>query len=91
MALAGRQIRQLRALAHHLDATVSIGKSGAVEALEAHELVKCNVLDSAGLDARDAANQLAEMVGAEVVQVIGHKFTLYRVSSREDAKHIELD
>ena len=99
MALAGRQIRQLRALAHHLDATVSIGKSGvvegtatqAVEALGAHELVKCNVLDSAGLDARDAANQLAEMVGAEVVQVIGHKFTLYRVSSREDAKHIELD
>ena len=49
------------------------------------------MLDSAGLDARDAANQLAQMVGAEVVQVIGHKFTLYRVSSREDAKHIELD
>ena len=47
MALAGRQIRQLRALAHHLDATVSLGTSGvvegtatqAVEALEAHELV----------------------------------------------------
>ena len=49
------------------------------------------MLDSAGLDARDAANQLAQMVGAEVVQVIGHKFTLYRVSSREDVKHIELD
>ncbi len=62
MALAGRQIRQLRALAHHLDATVSIGKSGVVEG-----------------------------TATQVVEVIGHKFTLYRVSSREDAKHIELD
>ena len=99
MALAGRQIRQLRALAHHLDATVSIGKSGvvegtatqAVEALEAHELVKCNVLDSAGLDARDAANQLAEMVGAEVVQVIGRRFSLYRETSREGVETMQLD
>ena len=99
MALAGRQIRQLRALAHHLDATVSIGKSGVVEgtatqvveALEAHELVKCNVLDSAGLDARDAASQLAEMVGAEVVQVIGRRFSLYRETSREGVEKIQLD
>ena len=98
MALVGRQIRQLRSLAHHLDPVVSIGKSGivegtvtqAVESLEAHELVKCNVLDGSGMTAREAADQLAELCHADVVQVIGHKFTLYRETSRDDVEKIKL-
>ncbi len=98
MALVGRQIRQLRALAHHLDSVVSIGKAGvtqataeqAGESLEAHELVKCSVLENSGLETKDAAYQLAELCGAEVVQVIGRKFTLYRETSREDIEKIQL-
>lgn len=98
MALSGKQIRQLRALAHHLNPSINIGKADvtdsiakqAEQALEAHELIKCAVQDGSDLSCREAADALAERVGAEVVQVIGHRFSLYRASSREDIEHIEL-
>lgn len=96
--LTGKQIRQLRSMANGLKPLVIIGKEGvtsgvakqAGEALEARELVKCSVLDACGMEARDAAQQLANMTEAHVVQVIGHKFTLYRESSRDDIEKIEL-
>ena len=77
MALTGKQVRQLRALAHHLNPVVHIGKADvtdaiakqAEEALDAHELIKCSVQDGSLLSCREAADQLAELVGAEVVQV----------------------
>ncbi len=98
MALTGRQIRQLRALAHHLEAAVIVGKSNvtentveqASEYLEKHELVKCSVLDTCALTPREAAEELAERLGADVVQVIGRKFTLYRETSREGVQKIQL-
>lgn len=98
MALTGKQIRQLRSMCNTLKATLIIGKEGvtagtakqASDALEAHELVKCSVLDGCGIPARDVAYDLAERLEAEVVQVIGRKFTLYRASSREDIEKIEL-
>ena len=99
MALTGKQIRQLRSLAHHLNPVVHIGRGdvndGVIEqteeCLEAHELVKCAVQDGSGLSAREAATILAESTGADVVQVIGHRFSLYRASSRKDIEHIKLD
>lgn len=99
MALAGRQIRQLRSLAHNLDPVVIVGKSNVTEStveqaseyLEKHELIKCSVLDTSALSTREAADELAEHLGAEVVQVIGRKFTLYRETSREDVEKIQLD
>lgn len=98
MALTGKQVRQLRALAHHLNPVVHIGKADvtdaiakqAEEALDTHELIKCSVQDGSLLSCREAADQLAELVGAEVVQVIGHRFSLYRASSRKDIEHIKL-
>ena len=98
MALTGKQVRQLRALAHHLNPVVHIGKADvtdaiakqAEEALDAHELIKCSVQDGSLLSCREAADQLAELVGAEVVQVIGHRFSLYRASSHKDIEHIKL-
>ena len=99
MALTGRQVRQLRSLAHHLDPVVMIGKGDisdgiiaqASDSLEAHELIKCSVLDSSMLTAREAADDLAQALGAEVVQVIGRRFSLYRASSRKDIAPIKLD
>ena len=99
MALAGRQIRQLRSLAHNLDPVVIDGKSNVTEStveqaseyLEKHELIKCSVLDTSALSTREAADELAEHLGAEVVQVIGRKFTLYRETSREGVEKIQLD
>ena len=62
----------------------------AEQSLEAHELIKCGVQDGSDLSAREAAGELAERTGAEVVQVIGHRFSLYRESSRTDIEHIKL-
>lgn len=98
MALSGPQTRQLRSLAHHLNPVIIVGKAGvnegtaqqAREALDAHELIKCSVLDSAPEPVRDAAHDLAERCGAEVVQVIGRRFSLYRRSERDGVEHIEL-
>ena len=96
MALTGAQVKQLRSMAHHLNPAIIIGKSdvneGTVEQtvayLEKHELVKCSVLDGSSLSAR--AEELAERCHAEVVQVIGRKFSLYRESSRKDIEKIKL-
>ena len=99
MALTGRQIRQLRSMAHHLDPVVTVGKAGVAPAvvdqtnrqLEASELIKCSALDSSGLSAREAAEVLSSRTHSEVVQVIGKRFSLYRESSRDDVEHIKLD
>ena len=56
----------------------------------ANELVKCSVQGTSGMDTREAAIALARPTHAEVVQVIGHKFVLYRTSQREDIEHIQL-
>lgn len=98
MALTGKQIRTLRALAHHLDPVVFVGKADVTEAvakqadqaLEAHELIKCGVQDGSELTTREAAEALAEATGSEVVQVIGHRFALYRESHKKDIEHIKL-
>lgn len=98
MALTNKQARQLRGLAQHLDPVINIGKAdisdGLVkqtdQALEAHELVKCSVQNGSSLTVSEAADALAEQVNAELVQVIGRKFVLYRESSRDDIEKIEL-
>ena len=98
MALTGKQIRTLRALAHHLDPVVFVGKADITEAvakqadqaLEAHEFIKCGVQDGSELTTREAAEALAEATTSEVVQVIGHRFALYRESHKKDIEHIKL-
>lgn len=98
MALTGKQVRQLRSLAHHLNPIIHIGKSDITDALvketeaalENRELIKCAVQDGSDLETREAADMLAERTNADVVQVIGHRFSLYRESSRDDIDKIKL-
>lgn len=98
MALTGKQVRQLRSLAHHLNPIIHIGKSDITDALvketeaalENRELIKCAVQDGSDLETREAADMLAERTNADVVQVIGHRFSLYRESSRDDIEKIRL-
>lgn len=86
MTMRGRDRAALRAEAHHLKPTVHVGQHGVSdtvpqslhEALTARELVKIQVGRNAPLDAKTAANTLAEALAAEVVQVIGRTTTLYR-------------
>lgn len=98
MELTKKQVKQLRALANHLNPIVYIGKSDmsdnvikqADETIEKRELIKCQVQDGCGFDASDAAAQLSEQLHAQIVQVIGNRFVLFRRSQRDDVEHIEL-
>ena len=100
MELTSKQRAQLRGLANSIDTILHIGKDGigenlikqADDALEARELVKGKVLDNnIEYDARAAAAELAQATRAEVVQVIGTKFVLYREShSKPKEKRIQL-
>lgn len=84
--MRGKDRAVLRAEAHHLRATVHVGHHGITEALlqsldealAANELVKVQVERNAPMPVKDLAGALAEQVGAEVIQVIGRKTTLYR-------------
>ena len=86
--MRGKDRAELRALAHHLRATVHVGHHGITatvlqsldEALEARELVKVQVERNAPLSVKETAGELASQVRAEVVQVIGRKTTLYRLN-----------
>ncbi len=96
--LTTKQRAQLRALANPLADTLLIGKEGVTEAverqldqlLEAHELVKGKVLESALMTPREASEALCEATGAEPVQCIGGKFVLYRQASDKDKRRIIL-
>jgi RNA-binding protein len=94
MELTSKQRAQLRGLANSMDTIVHIGKDGigenlvkqANDALEARELIKCKVLENSMLTAREGAEALAKVTRAEVVQVIGTKFVLYRPSHNKNKK-----
>ena len=95
MDLTSKQRAQLRGLANSIDTIVQVGKDGIGEnllkqvndALEARELIKGRVLEHSMLSPRAAAEELAVKARAEVVQVIGTKFVLYRKSHRKDLKN----
>lgn len=84
--LTGKQKRHLRALGHSLKAIILIGKKEIEEALinetnaalEHHELIKVKLLESCLLDKHEASETLAEACGAEVAQILGRTFLLYR-------------
>jgi RNA-binding protein len=86
MPLTGAAARQLRALAHHLDPVVQVGKGGVTKtvvtaiskALHDHELIKVKVLSEAPVDRKIAAGQIASQAVADVVQVIGRIVILYK-------------
>ncbi len=86
MALSSAQKRFLKGMAHHLDPVVLVGQHGITEAVTAkvgrdlghHELIKVRVGRDAPVKAKEAAAGLAQAVGAELVQVIGHMVVLYK-------------
>ncbi|KFI97890.1 MULTISPECIES: YhbY family RNA-binding protein [Bifidobacterium] len=98
MALTKKQIKQLRGMANTIKPLINIGKNDVTDALvkqssetlENRELVKFSVQDGSGLTAKEAAENLAGQLGAEVVQTIGNRFTLFRRSKRKDVEHIRL-
>jgi len=84
--MTGKERSTLRGFANKLDAIQQIGRSGIGEAmikniddaLTARELIKLRTLENCEYSPAEAAQILAEATGAEVIQVIGYRFVLYR-------------
>jgi RNA-binding protein len=86
MTLSSKQRAELRAQAHHLQVMVHIGHQGVTDtvsqtlddALRTKELVKIQFAKNFDGKPKDAANDVATHMSAEVVQAIGRTATLYR-------------
>ena len=84
--MTGKERAALRRAANNLTAIQQVGHNGIQPelvknvdaALTARELIKLRVLETCPHTAREAADLLAEATGAEVIQVIGYRFVLYR-------------
>ena len=81
-----KQRATLRSQSNGLETIFQIGKGGISDmlvqqvndALKAREMIKLRVLENAPVFAREAAQELAEKCGAEIVQVIGSRFILFK-------------
>ena len=89
--MTGTERAEFRKLANTLKPIFQIGKEdisenlikSVDEALNKRELIKLSVLETSALDTKEAAGQLAQALGAEVIQSIGRKFVLYRKKPEE--------
>lgn len=90
--LTSKQRAYLRSLAVNEDTILMVGKSGmspelvkqADDALEKRELIKGRVLpETCPVSPREAAEELAQKTGSDVVQVIGSRFVLYRRKKKD--------
>ena len=74
-----------------------VGKGGITDnvlkmlsdALEARELIKVHILPNAEDDALNLAENIADLLDAIPVAVIGRKAIFYRRSSRQNFVHLE--
>ncbi len=89
--LTSKQRAYLRGIAAEYETIFQIGKGGVTEmmckeigeALRKRELIKLKVLENSGWTAREAADAVSEQTGADVVQVIGNKFVLFKRNPKE--------
>lgn len=96
--LNSKQRATLRGMAGTMDTIFQVGKGGINEALIAQvsdalrkrELIKLRVLDNSAYTSREAAEEIAEKTGADVVQVIGSRFVLFKRNPKEPVINIKL-
>ena len=96
--ITGKQRATLRKMAHGMQPIFQIGKGGITDvlieqldhAIEARELIKVTILETALLDTRETCDEIAKRLGAEPVQSIGSKFVLYRQAKNAKNRKIEL-
>jgi RNA-binding protein len=94
MALSSKERAELRGEAHHLTAGVHVGHAGITDsvvesledALRTRELVKIQLNRNQETSPKELASQLAERLGADVVQVIGRTATLFRENPELERK-----
>ena len=91
--MISKQRAYLRGLANTLEPIFQIGKSGLSDnlikqlsdALEARELIKITVLNTAPDDVKSLGNEIAENTNSTLVQTVGNKITLFR-QKKKDSK-----
>ncbi len=84
--LTSKRRSELRSEANRISAIIQIGKGGIEDnlvkqvddALECRELIKIKALDTAPEGAKELAEELASITGADVVQVVGRSIVLWR-------------
>jgi RNA-binding protein len=90
--LTSKERSALKSRAMTEDTIILVGKggisdeiiAGAASAVAARELIKGKILETCPITAAEAAEAIAAGIGAEVVQVIGGKFVLYKVNPDKD-------
>ena len=88
--LTSKQRSEFRAQANDLETTLMVGKEGVTEnviaeadrLLNARELIKGKVLESALMSAREVSDAICEATGADGVSCVGSKFVIYRYSEK---------
>lgn len=93
--MTSKQRAYLRGLANTIDSIFQIGKGGISDnlikqlddALEARELIKISVLETAPASSKDLGNEIASLTNSTLVQVIGNKITLFK-QRKKDSKII---
>ena len=88
--ITSKQRAYLRGLAQNITPIFQVGKNGVndnqveqlINALEAREIIKITLHESTPEDKHSIAHEIAERTGAEVVQVIGKKLTIYKKSTK---------
>ena len=95
--ITSKQRSKLKAIAANLSPITQIGKGGITDnllktlsdALDAHEIIKVSILDNAEDSPRDIAENVADLLEAVPVAVIGRKAIFYRYSRRDKYAHLE--
>ena len=96
--ITSKQRAALKSMASTMSPIAQIGKGGITDnvlktlsdALDAHEVIKVNILETAEDDPKNLAENVAELLDAVCVIVIGRKAVFYRYSRRDKFAHIEL-
>jgi len=89
--LTSKQRAHLRSIAQSYNTIFFVGKQGIGEelikqlddVLNVRELIKVGVQENCEFTAREAAEEIAEKISAEVVQVIGSKAVLYKRNEKQ--------
>ena len=84
--MTSKQRAYLRVLANTIDPIFQIGKNGLTDvliqqlddALEARELIKITILETAPENVKDLGNKISERTNSIFVQAVGNKITLFR-------------
>lgn len=94
--MTSKQRAYLRSLANNIDAIFQIGKAGISDnqinqlkdALEARELIKISVLETAPANAKLLGEEIANLTNSTLVQTIGNKITLYKQRTKNSKINI---